>query len=214
SWRRCTNRWSPATSSEGRTRAVPTSASRISASRRGVGTALARHLRAVPRLRDRRDELIRGRGVVVEIHFRFAGREVDDGGVHAARAHQRLLDFHLAVRARHARHAQLQRRHTASSRRSLICPLRPAKFHAHYNLRHAIARRTDHAVAAHTGGPHPRQLLEIYRYLRLTRTLEERLTALYRQSKVIGGLFRSLGQEGESVGSAYALARGPNPDIL
>src|SRR5437899_10101062 len=58
------------------------------------------------------------------------------------------------------------------------------------------------------------QLLEIYRYLRLTRTLEERLTALYRQSKVIGGLFRSLGQEGESVGSAYALARGPHPDIL
>src|SRR5437762_1146049 len=44
------------------------------------------------------------------------------------------------------------------------------------------------------------QLLEIYRYLRLTRTLEERLTALYRQSKVIGGLFGSLGQEGESVG--------------
>src|SRR5213592_3151880 len=58
------------------------------------------------------------------------------------------------------------------------------------------------------------QLLEIYRYLRLTRTLEERLTALYRQSKVIGGLFRSLGQEGESVESAYALARGPDPDIL
>jgi pyruvate dehydrogenase E1 component alpha subunit/2-oxoisovalerate dehydrogenase E1 component alpha subunit len=37
------------------------------------------------------------------------------------------------------------------------------------------------------------QLLEIYRYLRLTRTLEERLTALYRQSRVVGGLFRSLG---------------------
>ena len=46
------------------------------------------------------------------------------------------------------------------------------------------------------------QLLDIYRYLRLTRTLEERLVALYRQSKVIGGLFRSLGQEGESVASA------------
>ncbi len=58
------------------------------------------------------------------------------------------------------------------------------------------------------------QLLEIYRYLRLTRTLEERLTALYRQSKVIGGLFRSLGQEGESVASAYALERGRNQDIL
>lgn len=58
------------------------------------------------------------------------------------------------------------------------------------------------------------QLLEMYRYLRLTRTLEERLTALYRQTKVIGGLFRSLGQEGESVGSAYALDRGRHKDIL
>ena len=58
------------------------------------------------------------------------------------------------------------------------------------------------------------QLLEIYYYLRLTRTLEERLVALYRQSKVIGGLFRSLGQEGESVASAYALERGRHRDIL
>ena len=58
------------------------------------------------------------------------------------------------------------------------------------------------------------QLLEIYYYLRLTRTLEERLVALYRQAKVIGGLFRSLGQEGESVASAYALERGPHKDIL
>ena len=58
------------------------------------------------------------------------------------------------------------------------------------------------------------QLLEIYRFLRQTRTLEERLVALYRQSKVIGGLFRSLGQEGESVASAYALERGRHRDIL
>jgi pyruvate dehydrogenase E1 component alpha subunit/2-oxoisovalerate dehydrogenase E1 component alpha subunit len=58
------------------------------------------------------------------------------------------------------------------------------------------------------------QLLEIYRFLRLTRTLEERLTALYRQTKVVGGLFRSLGQEGESVGSAYALERGRHRDFL
>ena len=58
------------------------------------------------------------------------------------------------------------------------------------------------------------QLLEMYYYLRLTRTLEERLVALYRQTKVIGGLFRSLAQEGESVASAYALERGRNKDIL
>src|SRR5438045_1060288 len=49
------------------------------------------------------------------------------------------------------------------------------------------------------------QLLEIDNYLRLTRTLEERLVALFRQAKVIGGLYRSLGQEGESVAAAYAL---------
>jgi pyruvate dehydrogenase E1 component alpha subunit/2-oxoisovalerate dehydrogenase E1 component alpha subunit len=54
-------------------------------------------------------------------------------------------------------------------------------------------------------------LLEIYYYLRLTRALEARLVNLYRQGKVIGGLYGSLGQEGESVASAYALEDG---DIL
>ena len=49
------------------------------------------------------------------------------------------------------------------------------------------------------------QLLEIAYYLRLTRSLEERIVALFRQAKVIGGLYRSLGQEGESVAAAYAL---------
>jgi TPP-dependent pyruvate/acetoin dehydrogenase alpha subunit len=49
------------------------------------------------------------------------------------------------------------------------------------------------------------QLLEIEYYLRLTRSLEERVVALFRQAKVIGGLYRSLGQEGESVAAAYAL---------
>ena len=48
-------------------------------------------------------------------------------------------------------------------------------------------------------------LIEIDYVLRLTRTLEERLVALFRQAKVIGGLYRSLGQEGESVAAAYAL---------
>jgi TPP-dependent pyruvate/acetoin dehydrogenase alpha subunit len=54
----------------------------------------------------------------------------------------------------------------------------------------------------------PNQLQDIYYYLILTRRLEERLVNLYRQGKVIGGLYRSLGQEGESVGAAYALQSG------
>jgi TPP-dependent pyruvate/acetoin dehydrogenase alpha subunit len=49
------------------------------------------------------------------------------------------------------------------------------------------------------------QRLALYRYMRLTRVLEERLVALYRQTKVVGGLFRSLGQEADAVGSAFAL---------
>jgi len=49
------------------------------------------------------------------------------------------------------------------------------------------------------------QRIALYRYMRLTRVLEERLVALYRQTKVVGGLFRSLGQEADAVGSAFAL---------
>jgi TPP-dependent pyruvate/acetoin dehydrogenase alpha subunit len=51
----------------------------------------------------------------------------------------------------------------------------------------------------------PAQLHELYRYLKLTRLVEERLVNLYRQTKVVGGVFRSLGQEATAVGSAYAL---------
>ena len=57
------------------------------------------------------------------------------------------------------------------------------------------------------------QKLELYYYMRLTRSLEERLVNLYRQTKVVGGLFRSLGQEADAVGSAYALDRSRG-DIL
>jgi pyruvate dehydrogenase E1 component alpha subunit/2-oxoisovalerate dehydrogenase E1 component alpha subunit len=55
------------------------------------------------------------------------------------------------------------------------------------------------------------QRLELYYWMRLTRSLEERLVNLYRQTKVVGGLFRSLGQEADAVGSAFTLERG---DVL
>ena len=54
----------------------------------------------------------------------------------------------------------------------------------------------------------PAQMIELYRYLKLTRLVEERLVNLYRQTKVVGGVFRSLGQEATAVGSAYALQPG------
>ena len=52
------------------------------------------------------------------------------------------------------------------------------------------------------------QLLELFGYLKLNRMVEEKLTNLYRQGQVVGGLYRSLGQEACSVGAAYALDRG------
>src|SRR3982750_1687066 len=62
-------------------------------------------------------------------------------------------------------------------------------------------------AAAAASGLGRDQLLELYYWMRLTRSLEERLVNLYRQTKVVGGLFRSLGQEADAVGSAYALER-------
>lgn len=55
------------------------------------------------------------------------------------------------------------------------------------------------------------QLLDLYYWMCLTRSLEEQLVNLHRQGKVVGGLFRSLGQEADAVGSAFALEPG---DIL
>jgi len=48
---------------------------------------------------------------------------------------------------------------------------------------------------------------ELYYYLRLNRRVDEQLAALYRQGKVVGGVYSSLGQEAISVGTAYALER-------
>jgi pyruvate dehydrogenase E1 component alpha subunit/2-oxoisovalerate dehydrogenase E1 component alpha subunit len=57
------------------------------------------------------------------------------------------------------------------------------------------------------------QQLELLYYMRLTRSLEDRLDNLLKQGKIVGGLFRSLGQEGTAVGSAYALDKSKG-DIL
>jgi TPP-dependent pyruvate/acetoin dehydrogenase alpha subunit len=51
----------------------------------------------------------------------------------------------------------------------------------------------------------PEQHLELYYFMQLNRQLEERMVRLFRQNKIVGGLYSSLGQEAISVGSAYAL---------
>jgi TPP-dependent pyruvate/acetoin dehydrogenase alpha subunit len=52
------------------------------------------------------------------------------------------------------------------------------------------------------------QKRDLYRFMRSNRVVEEKLVNLYRQGKVVGGLYRSLGQEATSIGTAYALKKG------
>jgi TPP-dependent pyruvate/acetoin dehydrogenase alpha subunit len=52
------------------------------------------------------------------------------------------------------------------------------------------------------------QHLELYYFLRLNRELEEQMERLFRQNKIVGGLYSSRGQEAISVGTAFALEPG------
>jgi TPP-dependent pyruvate/acetoin dehydrogenase alpha subunit len=51
------------------------------------------------------------------------------------------------------------------------------------------------------------QTIEIYRWMLLNRRMETALESLYKQSKVVGGVYFGLGQEACSCASAYALQK-------
>jgi TPP-dependent pyruvate/acetoin dehydrogenase alpha subunit len=51
------------------------------------------------------------------------------------------------------------------------------------------------------------QVIEIYRWMLLNRRMETALENLYKQGKVVGGVYFGLGQEGCSCASAYALGK-------
>ena len=53
--------------------------------------------------------------------------------------------------------------------------------------------------------PTPAELLNIYYYLKLARGLEQRVITLYRQGKIVGGVYLGTGEEAIAVGSAIAL---------
>lgn len=50
-------------------------------------------------------------------------------------------------------------------------------------------------------------LLKMFYFLRLVRSFEERLSILYRQGKIMGGIFSGVGQEAIVVGSCLGLRR-------
>lgn len=97
-----------------------------------------------------------------------------------------------------------QRRSRSSNH--LRGPRHPAPFQMRINTKYAPPKSDGEPLACTTATTlKPAQMLELYRYLKLTRLVEERLVNLYRQTKVVGGVFRSLGQEATAVGTAYAL---------
>jgi TPP-dependent pyruvate/acetoin dehydrogenase alpha subunit len=53
----------------------------------------------------------------------------------------------------------------------------------------------------------PKRHIEIYRWMLLNRRMEAALENLYKQGKVVGGVYFGLGQEGCSCASAYALGK-------
>jgi TPP-dependent pyruvate/acetoin dehydrogenase alpha subunit len=52
-----------------------------------------------------------------------------------------------------------------------------------------------------------KQCIEVYRYMLLNRRMEQALENLYKQGKVVGGVYFGLGQEACSCASAYALGK-------
>src|SRR5262245_1621797 len=52
------------------------------------------------------------------------------------------------------------------------------------------------------------ELLKMYEAMRLARTFEEKLAALYRQGKIFGAVYLGMGQEATSVGSVSQLVEG------
>ncbi|MDZ7780025.1 MAG: thiamine pyrophosphate-dependent dehydrogenase E1 component subunit alpha [Gemmatimonadota bacterium] len=64
---------------------------------------------------------------------------------------------------------------------------------------------SDASATQVTPEPSRAQLLEMCRLMHLARATEERLELLFRQGHVHGGVYRSLGQEGAAVGTAFAL---------
>ena len=93
--------------------------------------------------------------------------------------------------------------------------------HPNFTVRQAIEKDKDgtehvhYEVSGNLNAPVPpirdskyldqQQAIEIYRYMLLNRKMEIALENLYKQGKVVGGVYFGLGQEACSCASAYAL---------
>ena len=49
------------------------------------------------------------------------------------------------------------------------------------------------------------QHLDMYYYMVLNRGVEDQMVRMFRQNKILSGIYQSLGQESISIGNAFAL---------
>ncbi len=67
---------------------------------------------------------------------------------------------------------------------------------------------SSHKTAADKAAPPHDRFLEAFRWMLLTRTLEEKLVSLYRDGLITGGVYIGKGQEAVSVASGLLLEKG------
>ena len=69
------------------------------------------------------------------------------------------------------------------------------------------ANQSGAKIGANQNGLTREQHLDLFYYMKLNRAVEDMMVKLFRQNKIVGGLYSSLGQEAVSVGTAYALEK-------
>src|SRR5580692_6741247 len=119
--------------------------------------------------------------------------------------------FRQTVRARHAAsHARRTRGKIATSHptRARATPRRNLGTKREPGMTQPLTQSLSQPTSQSTAPPLTRaQHLDLYYYVQLNRQLEERMVRLFRQNKIVGGLYSSLGQEAVSVGTCYALEK-------
>src|SRR5271169_6859338 len=134
----------------------------------------------------------------------------------------------MAIKKKNSKHCSNgNRRHNGASQSKPSSDLRTYSIpdtrveHPDLSVRQAIEKDKDGAehvryeVTGDLNAPVPpirdskyltkRQAIEIYRFMLLNRKMEVALENLYKQGKVVGGVYFGLGQEACSCASAYAL---------
>src|ERR1700691_5871737 len=117
--------------------------------------------------------------------------------------------FRQTVRARHAASHERRTRGkiaTPHPTRARATPQRNLGTKREPGMTQPLTQSMSQPISQSATQPLSRQQhLDLYYYMQLNRQLEERMVRLFRQNKIVGGLYSSLGQEAVSVGTSYAL---------